>query len=197
MAEAAKPRVWTGRIIFLLLAMVLIFFKLLPLEIVHGETVYFEVQPDDPLPPPPFQWAMPDVLMAVILAWTVRRPDYVPVVSIAALLLLTDFLFQRPPGLWAALGLLLTEFLRARSLSMRALPFALEWATVSVGLFVITIVNRVVLALVDAPTAAIPLVATQMALTCLIYPIVVAIAHFVFRVSRPAPGEVDALGHRL
>jgi len=80
---------------------------------------------------------------------------------------------------------------------MRALPFAVEWMTVSIGIAVITVANHLILGLVDTPQAALPLSMTQMVLTCAVYPLIVVVAHYVFGVSRPAPGEVDALGHRL
>lgn len=198
MAEAPQTRVWIGRMTFMAICLVLIFCRLLPLETLAAPDLPLGFDPKvDRLPPLPAQWAMPDALVVIAAAWAVRRPDYLPVIVVAGLFLLVDFLFQRPPGLWAALMVGFTEFLRARSNAMRALPFAVEWMTVSLGIVAITLLSAALLALVDRPQAALSLVITQMALTCLIYPPVVAIAHFVFGVSRPAPGEVDALGHRL
>ena len=69
--------------------------------------------------------------------------------------------------------------------------------TVAIGISVITVINRVVLALVDAEQSGLTLSMTQMLFTFVIYPVVVVLAHVLFGISRPAPGEVDALGHRL
>ena len=103
MADIAAPRNWTGRAIFLCIALAVVVVQLLPLQT---------------LPP---DWAGPDILLAITVVWVSRRPDHVPLWLVAGLFLLVDLLFQRPPGLMAALVLLLTEFLRARTDGFRSL----------------------------------------------------------------------------
>jgi len=179
MVEAPTSRVWVGRLIFLAIALVLIFARLLPL---------------DTRPP---IWAAPDWLLAATLAWVVRRPDYAPVFVIAGLFLLTDILFQRPPGLVAALVVILTEMLRARALSIRDMPLALEWGWVATGIIGVTLLDRLVQTVVMTPQAPLGLTLIQMIMTIIFYPLVVAIAHFIFGVTRPALGQVDNRGHRL
>ena len=44
-----------------------------------------------------------------------RRPDFLPVLLIGAVVLLEDLILLRPPGLWTALVILATEFVRARA----------------------------------------------------------------------------------
>lgn len=168
-----------GRFWLTLICLVLIFLHLLPL---------------DTLPP---RWAAPDLMLTVTLAWVARRPDFAPALLIGGLFLLADLLFQRPPGLMTALVVIVTEMFRARARGLRSVPFPLEWASVSLGIFAIAIVNRVVLAMVLLPVPSLTLTLSQVALTCLCYPLVVGLAYIVFGVSRPAPGAVDALGHRL
>ena len=63
---------WLHRLLFLAVAALLIFFKLLPLNNSAGA-----------LPGP-------DILLCMIFAWTVRRPDYLPVLMIATGLELKD-----------------------------------------------------------------------------------------------------------
>lgn len=179
MAEAPSTTVWFGRAVFLALALVLIFLQLVPLNLEPGG------------------WAPPDLLLAVTVAWVARRPDYAPFIVIAVLFLLTDLLFQRPPGLWSALVIILTEVLRTRAARIRNMPLLLEWGSVAVGIIAITIVNRIVLAIVMMPQAPLGLTLIQMLMTIAVYPVVVIVAHFLFGVSRPAPGAVDSLGHRL
>lgn len=179
MADTPLARRWIGRLTYLLIALALIFLRLLPLDTL------------------PRQWAPPDLLLGVTLAWVTRRPDLMPILLIAAVFLLTDLLFQRPPGLWTGLVLILTEMLRARSNSLRDVPFPLEWLTVGFGIVAITVANRAALAIVMTPQAPLALTAIQMAATIVTYPLVVGVSHYIFGVSRPAPGEVDALGHRL
>jgi rod shape-determining protein MreD len=67
---------WVYRISFVFLGLALIVLQLLPLQTI------------------PQTWAGPDVMMCLVFAWSVRRPDYVPTLLIAAVILLEDFLIQ-------------------------------------------------------------------------------------------------------
>ncbi len=179
MAETPTTTLWLGRAVFLGLSLLIIFMQLVPLNLEPGG------------------WTAPDLLLALTVAWIARRPDYAPFYVIAALYLLTDLLFQRPPGLWAALVLIMTEVLRGRAKRIRDMPILLEWGSVAVGIVAITVANRVVLAIVMMPQAPLGLTLIQMLTTIAVYPLVVLVAHFIFGVSRTAPGAVDSLGHRL
>ena len=135
--------------------------------------------------------------MAITLLWITRRPDYVPVFVIAGIFLLADLLFQRPPGLWTALVVILTEMFRTRTARLRDLPLLLEWGTVAVGIVAITLINRAVLMVAMSPQQPLALTLIEMIMTIAFFPVVIAIAQFVFGVTRPALGEVDSRGHRL
>ncbi|MCX7300139.1 MAG: rod shape-determining protein MreD [Rhodobacterales bacterium] len=179
MAEAASARIWSKRLTFGLIAFGIVFMQLLPLNTV------------------PMLWAMPDLLLVFTMVWVARRPDFVPVLVIAIVFLMADLLFQRPPGLMTAMVVLATETVRARAIRLRNAPFSLEWFTVALAIAGITVGNRLVLAVVMTPQAPLGLTLIQMLMTILAYPLIVALAHLVFGVSRPAPGEVNALGQRL
>ena len=179
MAEHGTSRLWLARGVFVLIALVLIYIQLLPMNTT------------------PSAWAPPDLLLAVTLAWVVRRPDYLPVVLIAGVFLLADFLFQRPPGLWTALVVVLTEALRAQAKSLRTASFPMEWATVSAGVVALMVAYRVTNSAMMLPQAPLMLTLIQMLLTILIDPVVVLLSHLFFGVRRPAPGEIDAAGRRL
>lgn len=179
MADSPTTQVWIGRAMFAALTLAIVFVQLLPLETM------------------PRSIGFPDAMLCLVLTWAARRPDYVPALLIGAVFLLADFLFQRPPGLWTALVLILTEMLRARAAGLRAMPFPVEWATVAAGIVGITIAYRAVLAMVLVPQAPLGLTLTQMVLTILFYPVVVGLSHVVFGVSRPAAGAVDSRGHRI
>lgn len=179
MAEAPSTQIWIGRLVFIAFSMILIFGQLLPLDT------------------RPTGWAAPNWLLAITLVWITRRPDYVPVFVIAGIFFLADLLFQRPPGLWTALVVILTEMLRTRTASLRDLPRLLEWGTVAVGIIAITLINRAVLLVVMSPQHPLALTLIEMILTIAFFPVVIAIAQFGFGVTRPAPGEVDSRGHRL
>ncbi len=179
MADAPTTRIWFGRLVFFVFGVVLILAQLLPLDT------------------RPSIWAAPNWGLAAILVWVSRRPDYAPVISVAALVFLADLLFQRPPGLWSALVVILSEILRARAHGIRNMPFALEWGTVAAGIVAITLINRAALMVVMTNQAPLALTLIQMMMTIIFYPLVVVVAHFLFGVSRPALGQVDSKGHRL
>ena len=171
--------VWSGRVTYLVLAFVLIVAPLLPLNTV------------------PRGYATPDILLAVTAAWAARRPDTLPASVVVAVFLLADFLFQRPPGLYTALVLLLTEGLRRRAGRLRKGSFLGEWLAVGTGIAAVGLVNRVVLAVLLTPQAPLGLTLTQLILTIALYPVIAGVAHLALGLRRPAQGEVDALGHRL
>lgn len=178
MVEVTVTRRWTYWSLFLGLATLIIFVKLLPLQSGPGRI------------------PGPDVLTLFALAWVVRRPDYVPVPLVAAVFLMADVLFMRPLGLWTALVILGLEFLRARSVSLRDMSFFAEWLSVVGVITAMFFVNALILIVfaVDQPglgQALIRLIATILA-----YPIVVALAARAFGLKKIAPGEVDQLGHK-
>jgi rod shape-determining protein MreD len=202
----ARRRV-IGRITFVGLGLFIIFVRLIPLETIP---VSFGGSSLEPITQPratagtetevlfdPVRWVAPDMLILFALAWITRRPSFVPALAIAGIFLLADMLFQRPPGLWTALVLILSEILRGRSRAMRTLPFWLEWATVSIGIVTITAIYHFTLSMVLVPQAPLGLTSGHLVLTILLYPAVAFVSYILFGVNRPAPGEVDALGHRI
>lgn len=179
MAEGFALRLWTGRAVFLLLAAVLVHFRLLPLG----------TMPD--------RFPEPDLLLCLTFAWLLRRPEQVPPLLIAGLFLLCDFLFLRPPGLWTIVVLLSTEFLRSRTAFARELPFALEWAMVSGVLIAATFAEHLALALFMVPKAGLGIALGHSLVTILAYPAVVAVLRLMLGLRRAVPGELDGLGGRL
>jgi rod shape-determining protein MreD len=179
MVDQSPARIWTMRAAFFLLCLVIMFFHLLPLETT------------------PRAWAPPDLLVALCFAWALRRPDYVPTLMVAGIILLADLVFQRPPGLWAALVVLAVEWLKSRERRQRDNTFVLEWITVAGCLFAITLIYRLVLLVLILSPGAMFLTLMQYFMTLATYPIVVLLSHLIFGVRRSTPGEVDRLGHSL
>lgn len=169
---------WAMRAIYLGLALLVIFFSLLPLQTL------------------PRGWAGPEIIVAITFAWVLRRPEFVPPWLVAAVLLLADLMFHRPPGLWAALVLVGAETLRARHVGLRDMTFAVEWVSVVTTLVAITLGYRVVLAVLMVDQAPLGLSLMQMVMTLFIYPVVVLLSQTVLRVRKPTPGDIDALGGR-
>ena len=138
----------------------------------------------------------PDVMLLLAFSWVLWRPDYVPVWLIAGLFLLADILLMRPPGLWAGLVVVATEYLRNRSQAMRDATFLLDWlvvAGVTTGVFLF---NAFVLTIFAVERAPLGLTLVQLVATVAVYPLVVALGGRAFGLRRLAQGEVDGLGHR-
>lgn len=142
-------------------------------------------------------WPAPDLMLALTLAWVVRRPDLLPAPLIAGYVFLEDILLMRPPGLWALLVLATTEFLRRRNPTLRGLVFWLEYALIAALMLGLFTVNRLVLGIVMVPQPPLGLSLAQIVGTVLLYPVVVAALHFGLGLRKPATGEVDDLGQKL
>lgn len=179
MVDAARTPVWIYRGAFTFFVCVILYIKLLPLGSMAGD------------------WPGPDILLCLIFAWIVRRPDYLPVLLVAAVLLLEDLLLMRPPGLWTALVVLAAEFIRSRVALTRELSFWAEWALVA-GLMVgLLLAYRLVFAIAFLPQPAFGFALMQTLWSILCYPVVVAGSRFALDLRKPAMGEVDAYGRRL
>ncbi|ETX30487.1 hypothetical protein [Roseivivax isoporae] len=176
MAEAGPVRLWWMRGVYLALCLAVMFFHLLPLDFT------------------PRALAGPDVILAFTFAWAVRRPDYVPALSVALAMLLADLVFQRPPGLWAALALVVVERFKTRERRSRDTAFAVEWASVAAALIVMALIYQIVLLVLIVPTANGTLLLSQTAATILVYPVVAAVTRVVFGLRRTGRPEGDRLG---
>ncbi|WP_456386628.1 rod shape-determining protein MreD [Profundibacter sp.] len=179
MAEVTHSNKWAYRLLFLALVVFVVFARLIPMQTT------------------PASWAMPDLLICLCFAWVLRRPDYMPIIMIAAVMITTDFLFMRPPGLMAALIVLGAEFLRARIHIVRELPFSLEWGMVAGVITSIMVANRLILIVVMSPQPPLGLSLFQLFATLAAYPLVVAFSRYALGIRKISPGEVDALGHRI
>ena len=178
MTSEGPSRIWLMRAGFALLTLVILFGQLLPIE---TQT--------------PTVWAGVDLLMVFAMAWSVRRPDFVPVILLAVLFLLADLLLQRPPGLWALLMLLACERLKSQAFTLRDAGLPTEYIKVSVLIVGVYVLNRVILgiALVDLPSLGLYLL--QMIATLVAYPVAVIVTHVFMGVRKSAPSDIG--GRRL
>ncbi|MBA3910826.1 MAG: rod shape-determining protein MreD [Rhodobacter sp.] len=170
---------WLYRALFLALALVLLFLRLLPLGHEPGG-----------LPGP-------DLLISIILAWVVRRPDFLPMPMILIVILAEDLILMRPPGLWTAIVVLTTEFLRSRIALTRELNFVAEWMLIAGAMLGMMLAYRVVLAVAFVPQPAFGFAIVQFLWSIALYPLVVALSRLVLDLRKPATGEVDNFGRRL
>ena len=171
MVDPQTARLWWFRVLFIGFAAVLVFLHLLPLQTT------------------PTNFAAPDFLLCLTAAWVLRRPDQVPVVSVAVVFLFADLYFQHPPGLMTALVVVATEFLRSRSPFMREYPFAVEWLVFGVVAFAVMIGFRLTLQLLVLAPPSLWLMATQYVATLIAYPFIVGALRWFLGVRHIQPGE--------
>lgn len=198
MVDPRTARLWGYRALFLALFALILMFRLLPLTALPR---------DWPLPANmvamlpdwlyPQDWPGADLLLCLVLVWVQRRPDHLPAPMIALVFLFDDVLAMRPPGLWAALVLIGTDYLRGREAITRDLPFWAEWLMVGLVLGAMTLANRLVLAVFMVPQVGVGLSVVHMFVTLAIYPIMAVFMQYVFGLHRAAPGEVDSWGNRI
>ncbi|MEP1330530.1 rod shape-determining protein MreD [Pseudophaeobacter sp.] len=178
MVENTPARILLMRCGFAGLALAVIFFRLLPLDTL------------------PRNWAPPDLLIALTMAWALRRPDYVPVPLVVMVMLMADMLFHRPPGLLTLLVVLGAEFLKSRSQPHQETTFVAEWLLVAMVMTVITLLNRFILSAFAVEQAPLSLSVIEMLATIATYPLVVLFSQGLLGVRKLSPAEAEALGAR-
>ncbi|NNU79902.1 rod shape-determining protein MreD [Halovulum dunhuangense] len=167
----ARPFSLPRALLFTALALVAIHVQLLPLEIAAESTV------------------LPELLLVLAAAWSLREPENLPLPLLAAALLLGDLVLDRAVGLWALTSLLVLEVLRLRREALYDRPFAIEWATFAGILAVALALHGLVLrlALIDVETGGLGF--RLWLSTVLAYPLMAAFLHWVLRVRAPKPAE--------
>ncbi len=171
MIDLATFHRWMISLLYVAIAGIVVFVRLLPLGTGSGG-----------LPPP-------DLMLLLGFAWVLRRPDFVPVWLFAAVLLVTDLLFLRPPGVGVGFAVIGLEFLRSRAILLREQTFTLEWATIGVVLVAMLLGERLLLALFVVDQVNFGLAMLSLLVNLAFYPLVVGLSVFVFRVRRLNPGE--------
>lgn len=148
-----------------------------------------------PLSPGRIAWPGPDLLMAVTLAWVLRRPEQVPVLTVALVMLAADILLFRPLGLGAALAVVATEVARRQQQRWRAQGFLVEWLRVAILMGLMVLAERVIRTLFLVPATLAPLPplgseALRLIATIAAYPLVVALLA-ALGLRHAAPGALD------
>ncbi len=164
-------RILIYQALFLAIAVALMSFSMIPPR---------GLQPDLP---------QPDILFCLIAAWAMRQPDTVRPVMILFTVLLSEIMFLKPPGLWTALVLLATEFLRSLVDRIRYQAFTFEWIVFSGTFAAIIILYQLALAITFVPVLEPGSAALHVLATIIAYPVVVMISNTVFRVRKAGSAE--------
>ena len=110
-----------------------------------------------PLAPGRIAWPGPDLLTAGTLAWVLRRPEQVPVLTVALVTLAADILLFRPLGLGALIAVVATEVARRQQHRWRAQGFLFEWLRVAILVALMVLAERVIRTLFLVPVTLAPL----------------------------------------
>lgn len=150
------------------------------------------------LPISPSAWYLtaPQLTLAVILAWVLRRPEFVPPLLIVLLLLIFDFLRGAPPGLWTLLVLIALIALRSRLDDFREGLFLVEWGVVALVILSIFMIYRLTLGIFLLPQPGGTVSLLQALGTIVIYPLVTFLSERLFGVTRLSPSDIGRKGIR-
>jgi rod shape-determining protein MreD len=166
MGEAGRLRIWSLRTIFAALAFLILLRALLPVRL------------DAPAIPGP------DLMVCLVFAWVWRRPDVMSAWLIVICILLADFLFQRPPGLWSALVLIGSESVRRHALREGEKTLALEFGVVALVLAAMILMQQLVLFVLLVPQPALGAMLLHLLTTLAIYPLVVVFSVYIVGVQQ-------------
>jgi len=156
--------------------------------VVCGAIILVQLLPTNFGPP---SFPGPALLLCITFAWVLRRPHLLPTWLIALGFLMADFLWMRPPGLWAGLVVIGAEYLRAREPALRELPPAAEFGVAALALVFVPVTYYLVLLIVAAPQASLGLIALQTVIPLIFYPILVVLSRVILRIDRMPPAEVE------
>lgn len=176
MVEATPRKTLAFRLLYVAICVGVMFVALLPLDAGPGG------------------WPGPDLILGLSIAWVIRRPDYVPMLLVAGVLLLADLMLMRPPGLAAGISLIAIEFLRSRVAPLRSVTMVQDWITASVVIASVGILVRLAqwAAVLPNPPLVHDLVGIVM--TCAAYPVLVAVSAVVLSVRKVTAGEMTGQG---
>ncbi len=166
MNDPARRQRALGQALFILLFLAILFWRLMPLA--PGRVI----------------WPGPDLSLCLALVWVLRRPDQLPVLTIALAFLIEDILLLRPLGLWAAITVLGTEAARKREVHWRELPFMVEWLRVAILMAMMMVASRFASAVFFLPLPSLGQAIMQYIATVAAYPLVSALAGWLCGLSR-------------
>ena len=167
MSNIPSERIWIYRIVFIAISIFLVLTNLMPLQTM------------------PQSWPWPNTLLLVIFCWSLREPNFVPVPLITFVLLSQDFLLHRPPGLFSGISVMILIWIKAITASSDDKSFLAEWVRVSLAFAAISLIYHLVLTLSLVNTSQLRISLIQTIFNISIYPFIVVVSHYIFRVKRP------------
>ncbi|MDA5093489.1 rod shape-determining protein MreD [Aliiroseovarius sp. KMU-50] len=167
---------WFYRLVLIAVAVLVLFVRMLPLDLGAGR-----------LPGP-------DLLLVLVMAWVLRRPDYAPVFLIAALFFLADMLLLNTPGVRTMMIVIGTEFLRRRESSLREQSFLMEFGMVAGTLVLMFVGQRLLMGLFLVEQVSLGRETLFLMSTVASYPFAVLATVYVFGIRKLQPGGDEISG---
>jgi len=131
----------------------------------------------------------PDIAYCLMIAWILRRPEFMPFPLIVVLGLTMDFLFFKVPGAWTLILLLSTEILRKSSETEGNSGVIYEGGAVLATLVGAFLGHRALLAIFGVQQPPLGGTLLELVFTLLAYPLVVLISVYILQIRRPDLAE--------
>jgi len=175
-----RIRLSVRRVLFTLLALLMIALPLLPLGF------------------SPSRWAMPDLFFALTISWVIRDKHSAPLILVAGLALLADAILMRPLGLWAVLVVITSELARMNDRFIRDGGIIAEMLFFWVTAISMVIIQNIFLFLTFSNSYPVDRLVQFVMLSLIIYPFIAAILHYVLRIrgeiSKNLPDRLGKVG---
>lgn len=114
----------------------------------------------------------PDLLFCFIFIFLVRSPKQVPIISIAVISLLADFLWYRPIGLTTITTILASELLRSLLAYKEKIGFFEEYIYITIIFVSMTVLQEVIKLFCSIPSLTISHIVNYILFTLLVYPLI-------------------------
>jgi len=154
---------WPYSLALVLLTLVILFIKLLPID------------------PTSNNWIAPDLFLCFVFLLSYRLPKAVPMLLIAFLALLQDFLLQRAIGFNASLILLSSEYIKFRAYKIERYSFRDEWITVSIAFTMIFLLSVLAERIVIIEISSIRLLIMELFANICFFPIIAMIGYLIIK----------------
>lgn len=125
----------------------------------------------------------PDLLLCVVVYWTVRRPGSTPLLAVFGLGLVRDLLTDVPTGAGALSLVLAAEGIRHVRLRLARSSFLVEWLALAAAAFGTAALLWVLVALTLTQPPYVVALAHQSLYTIMAYPLIVAAFRWCLRIS--------------
>lgn len=125
----------------------------------------------------------PDLLLCVLVYWSVRRPGSTPLIAVFILGLMRDFITDVPLGAGALTLVIVTEILKSQRRLLARSNFMIEWLALIIAALGATALQWLLVVLTFMQPPYLMDLLHQCLYTAMLYPLIVVIFRWVFRIT--------------